>query len=143
MSPAHYLFEMSSRQNPKVVTIGVGDGGNEIGMGKIRWETIRRNIAGGALIACRVPVDHLIVCGISNWGAYALGAGIRLLLGHAPAEGLFDPNRERDLLRIMVEEGPLVDGVLGVPSITVDGLSFERYVEPLERLRELAGIKPS
>jgi hypothetical protein len=140
MSPAHYLFEMAPRQNPKVVTLGVGDGGNEIGMGKIRWEIIRRNVAGGAQIACRVPVDHLIVCGISNWGAYALGAGIRLLLGHAPAEDLFDPNRERDLLRIMVEGGPLVDGVLAVPSITVDGLSFERYAEPLERLRELAGL---
>ncbi len=65
MAPAHHLFDM--RLAP--VTIGIGDGGNEIGMGKISMETIARNINRGAQIACRVPADHLIVAGISNWGA--------------------------------------------------------------------------
>jgi len=138
MSPAHILFEMAARQTPPITTIGIGDGGNEIGMGKIGWETIRRNIPGGGVIACRVPTDHLIVCGISNWGAYALATGVRMLLGAAPDSELYDPVRERELLRKMVEDGPLVDGVLGRPSISVDGLSFERYVETLTRLRDVA-----
>jgi hypothetical protein len=138
MSPAHVLFEMAAVQQPKVTTIGIGDGGNEIGMGKIAWETIRRNIPGGGIIACRVPTDFLIVCGISNWGAYALATGVRMLLGAAPDSNLYDLRRERELLRIMVNEGPLVDGVLGKPSLSVDGVAFERYVEPLGKLAKLA-----
>jgi hypothetical protein len=137
MSPAHWLFEEASRKKPAVHTIGIGDGGNEIGMGKIGWEVIRRNVPGGAVTACRVPTDDLIVCGISNWGAYALATGVATLLGQKPTADLYDPNRERELLRLMVERGPLVDGVLGRPSDTVDGQPFEKYIEPLLRLGEL------
>ena len=61
MRPAAWLFERPSRP---AVTIGVGDGGNEIGMGKIAWDVIRKNIPGGATIACRVATDHLIVAGL-------------------------------------------------------------------------------
>jgi len=136
MSPAHWLFEEIPKLLP-IQTIGIGDGGNELGMGKIRWEIIRRNIPGGGLVACRVPADYLIVCGLSNWGAYGLAAGVRWLKGIPADAELFDRERERDLLRIMVEKGPLVDGVSGQPAVTVDGLSFERYAEPLRRLASI------
>jgi hypothetical protein len=137
MSPAHLLFEHEARQEPRPMTIGIGDGGNEIGMGKVPWEVIRRNIPGGARVACRTATDHLIVCGISNWGAYGLAAGVRLLRGHRPTDELFDVEKERELLRIMVEAGPLVDGVLGRPNVSVDGVPFERYAEPLRRLTQI------
>jgi hypothetical protein len=131
MSPAHRLFEGAA---PEVETIGIGDGGNEIGMGKVAWDIIRRNIPGGGLIACRVATKHLIVAGISNWGAYGLAAGIRLLRG-APADpGLFDSKKEFEILETMVEAGPLVDGVSGRATPTVDGLHFDRYAEVLSRL---------
>jgi hypothetical protein len=132
MSPAHRLFE-GAGPGP-LTTIGIGDGGNEIGMGKVPWDVIRRNIPGGAAVACRVPADHLIVCGVSNWGAYGLAAGVRLLRGAPPEPGLFDVERERELLQVMVERGPLVDGLTGQPTATVDGLPFEHYAEPLRRL---------
>jgi len=134
MSPAHLLFETVNQHAPNVVTIGIGDGGNEIGMGKIPWSIIRRNIPRGGLVACRVPADHLIVCGVSNWGAYGLAAGVRRLRGAPPDGDLFEPDRELALLRLMVEQGPLVDGVTGQQTATVDGLSWERYVEPLRRI---------
>ncbi|HLZ10685.1 MAG TPA: glutamate cyclase domain-containing protein, partial [Chloroflexota bacterium] len=112
-------------------TIGIGDGGNEIGMGKIPHETIVKNIPNGDLIHCRVATDHLIVAGVSNWGAYALAAGVALLRGvKLPAE-LFDPERERAILQTMVDAGPLVDGVTGKQTATVDGLSWEEYIRPL------------
>src|SRR5207253_3242280 len=130
MSPAHRLFEAANRKEQGIVTIGIGDGGNEIGMGKIPWAVIHRNIPNGGLVACRVPTDHLIVCGVSNWGAYGLAAGIALLRGQKLAPDLFDVEAERELLRIMVEQGPLVDGVTAQRIVTVDGLPFERYVEP-------------
>jgi hypothetical protein len=135
--PAHLLFE----KPPWVMvggrtTIGIGDGGNEIGMGKLPWATVRRNVPQGGLVACRVPTDHLIVAGVSNWGAYALATGVRLLRGAPPDPALYDPERERGLLRVMVDAGPLVDGVTGEPTLTVDGLTFDRYAQVLRRLGE-------
>jgi D-glutamate cyclase len=130
MSPAHLLFEPT----PNLVTIGIGDGGNEIGMGKIPWDVINCNIARGGLVACRTPTDHLIVCGVSNWGAYALAAGVSVLRRHAIDLALFDAMRELRILEVMVEEGELVDGVLGKPSATVDGLTWQDYAGLLERI---------
>jgi len=118
-------------------TIGIGDGGNEIGMGKIPHETIVKNIPNGDLIHCRVPTDHLIVAGISNWGAYALAVGVYVLRNEKPPANLFDPDHERKILEIMVEAGPLVDGVTGKQEATVDGLSWDEYVKPLIRIREI------
>ena len=115
-------------------TIGIGDGGNEIGMGKLPWSTIRKNVPHGGEVACRVPTDYLIVAGVSNWGAYALATGIRLLRGAAADPELYDVNRERELLRLMVDAGPLVDGVTGERTLTVDGLTFERYGRVLRDL---------
>jgi hypothetical protein len=132
-NPAHLLFEDAARR-PGLTTIGIGDGGNEIGMGKIHPEVIERNIPRGALIACRVPTDHLIVAGVSNWGAYGLAAGVRLLRGAPHDPALFDPERERELLQIMVDRGPLVDGVSGQRTATVDGLPFDRYGKVLGQI---------
>jgi D-glutamate cyclase len=148
MSPAHKLFagtepESQARvtQHPslalraqRITTIGIGDGGNEIGMGKIPWDVIDRNIPNGGLVACRIPTEYLIVCGVSNWGAYALAAGVGLLRGKALDSTLFDSAREREILKVMVEEGELVDGVLGKPSVTVDGLNWEQYAGALTRI---------
>jgi D-glutamate cyclase len=140
MAPAHRLFEAVRGLSPAVTSIGIGDGGNELGMGKLRWDVIRRNVPGGGRVACRVPADHLIVCGISNWGAYGLAAGVRLLRGAAPGD-LFDPQRERELLALMVERGPLVDGVTGRQSVSVDGLPFDRYAEPLRQMARLINAR--
>ena len=137
MSPAHRLFEAAREVTGPLTTIGIGDGGNEIGMGKVPWDVIRRNVPRGGLVACRVPADYLIVAGISNWGAYGLAAGVRLLR-HAPSDpDLFNPEREYELLQAMVEEGPLVDGVSGQSEPTVDGLAFDRYAAVLHRLGEI------
>ena len=45
--------------------------------------------------------------------------------GRALDPGLFDPERERELLEVMVERGPLVDGVTGQTTVSVDGLAFD------------------
>jgi hypothetical protein len=132
MSPAHRLFETARQE--KITTIGIGDGGNEIGMGKIPWDVIRRNIPRGGLVACRVPTDYLIVCGISNWGAYALAAGVAHLRGQPLPEEMFDPRIEGELLQVLVERGGLVDGVTGAPEASVDAVSLDQYGEVLRRM---------
>jgi len=132
-APAHLLFE-----GPRdYATIGIGDGGNEIGMGKVPFDTIARNIPNGDVVACRTATDHLIVAGISNWGAWSLAAGVMLLRGKVDA-GLFDVDREHDLLKLLVERGPLVDGVTGQRTATVDGLAFEEYAKPLQVIASTA-----
>lgn len=119
------------------VTIGIGDGGNEIGMGKIPWQVIRDNVPNGGVIACRIPTDFLIVAGISNWGAYALACGVAVVKGISPPDDWFDIDLERRILRDMVEKGPLVDGVTGRAEDSVDGLAFEQYIEPLIQLERI------
>jgi hypothetical protein len=131
----------SERAVPGMISVGIGDGGNEIGMGKVPHETVVANIPNGDLIHCRVPTDYLIVAGVSNWGAYALAAGVYVLRGATPPADLFDPDREREILEVMVREGPLVDGVTGKQTATVDGLSWEEYAKPLVRIREILGSR--
>jgi hypothetical protein len=131
--PAHSLFDRTNTLD----TIGIGDGGNEIGMGKIPHETIIKNIPNGDLIHCRVATDQLIVAGVSNWGAYALAAGVALLRGVQLPDQLFDPDLEREILEVMVREGPLVDGVTGKQTATVDGLSWDDYIKPLVEIGKI------
>ena len=134
LKPPKRSLKLAPRRD---VTIGIGDGGNEIGMGKIPHETVVKNIPNGDLIHCRVPTDHLIVAGVSNWGAYALAAGVFVLRGVTPPADLFDPDREREILEVMVREGPLVDGVTGKQTATVDGLTWDEYAKPLVRIGEI------
>ena len=126
-----------ARGTGSYTTIGIGDGGNEIGMGKEPWSTIRRAIPRGGSIACRVPADHLLVAGVSNWGAYALAAGVAVLRGQRLGK-LFDPIREELTVRRMVEAG-LIDGVSGVRTATVDGLPVAVHAEVLTRLGQIVG----
>ena len=68
-----YLF--LAKKHPEIVTIGIGDGGNEIGMGKV-FERVAANVQYGSEIACTIASDYLISAGVSNWGGYALAKAI-------------------------------------------------------------------
>ena len=121
-----------------VETIGIGDGGNEIGMGNINAATFAANISGDAATHCRVPTDYLIVAGVSNWGAYALVAGVAVLRNEPELVAYcFDPQKELDYLRSLTRYGKLVDGVTGRQEATVDGLPWDVYAAPLLRIREI------
>jgi hypothetical protein len=133
-SPAHHLLETAPAH---VATIGIGDGGNELGMGKIPWEVVADNIPSGEKIACRIPTTHLIVAGVSNWGAYALAAGMIFLSGKRELSRLFDGVREAQLWESVLLKVPLVDGVTGRPELSVDGLDWNEYQRPLDQIRTL------
>ena len=68
------LFEMA-QQNPHITTISIGDGGNELGMGKV-YDSVVKNIPLGETIGCDVSADFLMAAGVSNWGGYALACGL-------------------------------------------------------------------
>lgn len=56
-------------------SIGIGDGGNEVGMGKIYDKILNSSINLKEEIACIQPTDYLLVSSVSNWGGYSLSAG--------------------------------------------------------------------
>jgi hypothetical protein len=129
-SPAHLLFETLP---PGVQSIGIGDGGNEIGMGKIPWDVIRNNVEGGSKIACRIATHHLIVAGTSNWGAYALAAGVAWLKQLSLSQ-LFDADREAQLWEAVLVKEPLADGITAACQLTVDGLEWNAYRKVMDQL---------
>jgi hypothetical protein len=117
------------RGSARPVTVGVGDGGNEIGMGKVRARLVRQG-ALMARIASVVATDHLVAAGTSNWGAYGIVAQLARLTGepllHAPAT-------ERRLIAACVEAGA-IDGISRRPEPTVDGLSLDVHAAFVEML---------
>jgi len=60
-------------------TVGVGDGGNEVGMGKVRPAILESAVPHAAKISCVTSADSLLVCGVSNWGGTALAAALAAL----------------------------------------------------------------
>ena len=112
-------------------TIGIGDGGNEIGMGNL------------AEVIPQVPTlpdkpamtgtTHLVISSTSNWGGYGLVAALSRLVGR---NLLPDPEEEADLIRMMVDMGA-VDGVVGLGNYSVDNMSVEEHGQALLRLHEL------
>lgn len=137
MAPAHLLFESIQGNSAQITTIGIIDGGNEIGSGKIPWSLIRRTIPGGDMIACHVPTDLVIPAGTSNWGAYALTAGVLFLKSQHMIKDLFDIAMEERILHSLVNDGGLVDGMSRMRTPTVDGLSRADYYRPFEEFRKL------
>ena len=115
-----------------IATVGVGDGGNEIGMGRC-IEQVRRHVAMGETIACVVPTDCLIACDVSNWGAYGLVGALSLLSGRdlLPTE-----EETRADVEAIVRLGG-VDGVTRNNAPTVDGLPLEASYGILAELRAL------
>lgn len=146
MTSVHRWFESSEnlskgRKPPEYSTIGIGDGGNEIGMGKAPRHVIAKNVYNGGLIACRIATHHNIVCGISNWGAFGFAAGVWHLSGRSFDSRLFDIERDRQVWQRVIEQTVLVDGVTGRRELTVDGLSWEDYARPLHRIVDLLKSK--
>jgi hypothetical protein len=121
-------------------TIAVGDGGNEIGMGSIPRQLIAQHVEHGEAIACVTPARHLIVAGVSNWGAYALLAALAVLREDWSKEmlGCLDETLDKKILEEMVVHGPAVDGVSRLRAMTVDGLDVAVHHNKLREIRALA-----
>ena len=64
-------------------TIGIGDGGNELGMGNFaeHTPTVPTLVEKPCVVSCTGP----IICSVSNWGCYGLISALSLLKGAQPA----------------------------------------------------------
>jgi hypothetical protein len=115
-----------------VPSVGIGDGGNEIGMGNVAGAVA----ACGKLVSdpCVTTVNRLVIASVSNWGGYGLVAALSSLA-------------KRDLLPSIEDEQRLVartaalgavDGTTGESDGKVDGFEPGVTAEILGDLRRLA-----
>ena len=134
-----YLVEEAAKRG--IPTIGVGDGGNEIGMGAIS-EAVHKHVPHGEILCARTVTDVLLPCGVSNWGCYAIQAGLALLTGKV--ELLHSAGMERKLIDAAAAAG-LVDGNTGKCESTVDGMSADVHAGIADLMAAAArrGIAPA
>jgi hypothetical protein len=112
-------------------SIGIGDGGNEIGMG---------NLADRIPAVASLPdqpaltrTAQLVIASVANWGAYGILTALSRLSGH---NLLPTPDAESHALRKAVDFGA-VDGTTSEAVYTVDGFSMAENASTLARLHDL------
>lgn len=112
--------------------VAIGDGGNEIGMGKLAPGLLASSIERGSEIASTTGCDALIVAAVSNWGAYGLAAATLAVSPHGGSEPFssLDFKAHRSSLRSAVAAGA-VDGVSGEQTESVDGFEWDIYKQVL------------
>jgi hypothetical protein len=149
VAPLDVIFERPDRPYG---TTGIGDGGNELGMGKV-LDKVRLHIPKGEEIGCVVPADHLVVAGVSNWGGWALAAAVAIVDADRAAAARSAAAAEAEPLRYDVEsvlpsddaEGVLSDvmndagardGISGAAGRSVDNLPFDVHLGILRSIRE-------
>ncbi|BAZ40043.1 hypothetical protein NIES4101_60040 [Calothrix sp. NIES-4101] len=137
-APLHLLFNSIHNSSP-ITYIGIGDGGNELGMGKIPRNIIYDNIRHGEKIACVTSCDYLIVCGVSNWGGTALLVALALVNSQWKAEIREQLNLEIELniLDTIVSNKLAVDGVTGKATLSVDNLPWHYHADVFDKLNKL------
>ncbi len=121
------MFEEGVKRG--IPTFGVGDGGNEIGMGRL-GDVISRELL---LVPCAVATDYLIIATVSNWGCYGLCAALRRISGKSPTPSSDEVGR---FLKRIVALGA-VDGVTGRAEHTVDGFPKEVELEVVKALEQI------
>ena len=135
-----FLFEEAARRG--LPTIGIGDGGNEIGMGLV-GDAVRTEMPYSDLCQCGcggglgavVATEVLVTAGVSNWACYAIAACLAARLGR---ESLIHTAAEEErLLRYGVELG-LLDSPRGVIDADVDALPLRTHMAMVELIAEIA-----
>ncbi|WP_048055249.1 glutamate cyclase domain-containing protein [Pyrococcus sp. NA2] len=110
-----------------IPTIGIGDGGNEIGMGNLELRDERYSV---------VKASEVIIAGVSNWGAYGLVAGLSIENG----VNLLKDYDEGEVLKSLVNAG-LIDGITKKNEPSVDGLPSSIHERMLKLLNEIINVK--
>lgn len=125
------LFIKAKQHN--IRTSAVGDGGNEVGMGKVS-DVVKKHVFKGNIICAQVETDSLIVAGVSNWGAFAICAGLCITNNKII---MYGEKTYQDVLEKIVKAGA-VDGCSKKNETTVDGMSYEENLNIFIKLKTKA-----
>ncbi len=125
-APLDVLFE------GEVTTFGVGDGGNEIGLGALAQVCMREGVTDWP---CVVRSTYPVLAAVSNWGAWGL------LAAWSRAVGADLLPSEEEATRVIEEMVRLhcIDGVSRQERACVDGWTWEENLAVLRDLRSLIG----
>jgi len=134
--PLDGLFLEARRRG--LTTIGIGDGGNEIGMGRVFARTCE-TVSRGKQIASLVATDFCIASGVSNWGAYGLAGALSVIVGR---DLLPTPEQAVQAIEAIVRDGGAVDGVTLRHEPTIDGIALPLTVRMLENIRRQIAPSP-
>lgn len=74
----HVTSDHVTSTRDHVITIGIGDRGNELGLGKVQ-DRVSHVMKNGSTLGCTIVSDRVIMAGVSNWGGFAIAAGLYLL----------------------------------------------------------------
>lgn len=141
MANAHLLADEATASG--TLTIGIGDGGNEIGFGLVRdavqdiqpyGRTCQCPCSEG--IATVTATDVLVAAAVSNWGAYGIVAALAAALGDVDV--LHDATTEARMLERCVAAGGM-DGVYARMIPYVDGTSAAVQTSLITILHEIVG----
>ncbi|MCY4655047.1 MAG: DUF4392 domain-containing protein, partial [Dehalococcoidia bacterium] len=113
-----------------VPSVGIGDGGNEIGMGNLAKEVTQ--VESLVKIPCVTQTSKLMLASVSNWGGYGLAAALSALSGRNLLPSI---EEEQQLLRDTVDLGA-VDGMSAKQEYKVDGFTVEENSEALQALHD-------
>src|SRR5262249_49093867 len=116
-----------------VLTIGIGDRGNEIGFGTI-GEIPRRILPFGEAATDSTIVDVVVTAAVSNWGASGIAAVLAAILDN-PAV-MHDTVIEGRMLHRCIEAGG-IDGFNCQPLPVTDGIAESSHVAICALLNEL------
>lgn len=138
---------IEAAKNSGISTIGVGDAGNEIGMGCIE-ETVRKLLPTGSDCGCpchqgvasSVSTDSLMVTGTSNWGGPAIEA---LLAFHFKAkELLHDAETELRMIKTAASLG-YIDPASGFADPGVDAIPASVHAAMIDMLNFIVNSRIS
>ena len=113
-----------------VPSVGIGDGGNEIGMGNLAEEVT--TVESLVKIPCITQTSKLMLASVSNWGGYGLAAALSELSGRNLLPSI---EEEQQLLRDTVDLGA-VDGMSSKQEYKVDGFTIEENSQALQALHD-------
>jgi len=134
----------------RAVSIGIGDGGNEVGMGAVYDRILSSTIPLAETIACVVPTDHILVSSVSNWGGYALAAAAAMLATLSSSSTMYGmsvgsalsvclPSKEEEMaMCVRLVAAGARDGMTGKQEAMVDGMPMQTSLDILEGIKSLA-----
>jgi hypothetical protein len=122
------LVEEASRRG--VLTVGIGDHGNEVGFGGI-YDTVVEVIPKGETLAATTVTDILFPVMMSNWGCYGIEAALAFLLNDARL--MHTPAQEERMLRDCLNAGGL-EAAFCTTDFFVDGLEGETSMAAVQFL---------
>ena len=111
-------------------TVGIGDGGNEIGMGNM--ESRITDVPTLVKFPCSTKTTELVISSVANWGGLGLAAAVSEQVGRnlLPEVAL-----DQERIKQTVKAGA-VDGITGRPEYSVDTFDLEENARTLSRLHQ-------